>query len=243
MPDPLAAMMMLGQQGENEFGVGVGQASSALGDEELMTGFCRPRGGRGAFGVVKWACSVVGGGVEDAGSGIYGGGHDIVGMDMNHVHTSTLDKSGTSIQATPVEMLGDADAQYPPYQHQQHQQQQPTTPQPHDTFWPPLPPPLSSTTTQHSHIELEEGWAIRRILLAVLVVLVATVAMVVVWTTLGVGVGVGVGSDGDGGEGHGGGRLASANGRVQEAFVMGLLVLAVGCVDLAVWLGISWAVM
>jgi hypothetical protein len=72
-------------------------------------------------------------------------------------------------------------------------------------------------------VEFEEGWAVWRIVFGVLVVMIATVAMVLCWTLVGV---------------EGGGDA----GRVQEAFVMGLVVLLVGGLNLGAWLGGSWIV-
>jgi len=192
--DPLAAMM-LGQEGE--LGLGAEQVATPS-DEELMAGFLRPKKGRGGFAVVRWAW------------GLFAGGNTQSSVEATHVQPS-FDKTGTSVQTTPVEMLGG------------HSYQQQTQ----DAIWPPLPLPNIT-----GHIELEEGWAVRRIVAAAFMVLLATIAMVVIWTVVGVSPG-----------GDRGGVLAGAGRRVQEAFLMGLLVLAIGCVEVAIWIGISWVVM
>lgn len=201
--DPLAAMM-LGQEDGLGLGLGVDQVATPS-DDELMARFLRPRDGRGGFAVVRWAWGVFAGA---------GGGVDVHTQGGTDLQPS-FDKTGTSIQTTPVEMLAAGHS----YQQQTSKAQ--------DAFWPPVPLPNIT-----GHVELEEGWAVRRIVTAVFMVLLATVAMVVIWTVVGVSPG-----------GDRGGVLAGAGGRVQEAFLMGLLVLAVGCAEVAVWVWVSWIVM
>jgi len=236
IPNPLAAMMAEGTC-----------SSAPPSDEELTLGFSRPRVGRGRYGVVGWARGV-GCGAGAVGRACCDGGVNAclgvgvrLDMDMDmegtRAHTPALDKAGTctSIQTTPVEVgvLGGCLGVYHHQDQEQQEQQTTTTATASDTFWPSLPLPLPPSTT-HGHIELEEGWAVGRIVGAVFLVLVASMAVVVIWTV--VGVSPGIPSDS-------GGVLVGAGGRVQEALLMGLLVLGIGGVEVAVWMGISWVVM
>jgi len=218
-------------------------SSAPPSDEELTLGFSRPRVGRGRRGVVGWArgAGAAGGSCCDGGVNACLGVGVRPDMDMDmegiRTHTPALDTWGTctSIQTTPGE-VGVHNGCLGVYHHQEQEQQEQqitTTAAASDTFWPSLPLPLPPSTT-HGHIELEEGWAVGRIVGAVFLVLVASMAVVVIWTVVGVSPGI---------RSDSGGVLVGARGRVQGALLMGLLVLGTGGVEVVVWIGISWVVM
>lgn len=108
-------------------------------------------------------------------------------------------------------------------------------------------------------VEFVEGWSVRRIALAVILVVVLSVAATVLWTTFGVEasfVARGGSSSGDGsGNGNGedvfGGKgtrealeggFRGAGTRVGTGVLLGLLVLFLGWTGVGAWVVLSWLV-
>lgn len=77
------------------------------------------------------------------------------------------------------------------------------------------------------------SWSVRRILLALTLVLVCSLAATLLWVFLG-----------RSSQGHGGGAgFMGAGDRVVGGVVMGICVLLIGCFGIGGWIGISWLVL
>lgn len=125
----------------------------------------------------------------------------------------------------------------------------------------PLPPPSASPTTaldsaripasagttstvnnrfsmirraeQHEGLEFVVSWSVRRILLALTLVLMLSLAATLLWVFLGKGSHPSAGQAG----------FLGAGDRVVAGVVMGICVLLIGCFGVVGWLGISWLVL
>lgn len=86
---------------------------------------------------------------------------------------------------------------------------------------------------QHEELEFVVSWSVRRILLALTLVLVASLAATLLWVFLGRG------SHGDGG----GAGFIGAGDRVVGGVVMGICVLLIGVFGIGGWIGVSWLVL
>lgn len=84
--------------------------------------------------------------------------------------------------------------------------------------------------------ELVEDWSVTRIALAVVAVVLASLAAVLLWVFLGTG---GGGQELRGFH-EGGLGFRNAGGRVEAAVVVGVLVLLVGWTGVGAWVGLSW---
>lgn len=86
---------------------------------------------------------------------------------------------------------------------------------------------------QHEGLEFVVSWSVRRILLALILVLVLSLAAPLLWVFLGKG---SHSSAGDAG-------FLGAGDRVVAGVVMGICVLLIGCAGVGGWIGISWLVL
>lgn len=86
---------------------------------------------------------------------------------------------------------------------------------------------------QHEGLEFVVSWSARRILLALTLVLVLSLAATLLWVFLGKS------SHGDGGSSG----FMGAGDRVVGGVVMGICVLLIGCFGIGGWIGVSWLVL
>jgi len=86
---------------------------------------------------------------------------------------------------------------------------------------------------QHEGLEFVVSWSVRRILLALTLVLVVSLAATLLWVFLGKS------SHGDGGSSG----FMGAGDRVVGGVVMGICVLLIGCFGIGGWIGVSWLVL
>ncbi|KAH0277119.1 hypothetical protein KCU91_g3410, partial [Aureobasidium melanogenum] len=86
---------------------------------------------------------------------------------------------------------------------------------------------------QHEGLEFVVSWSVRRILLALILVLVLSLAAALLWVFLG--------KDSHSSGGQAG--FLGAGDRVVAGVVMGICVLLIGCFGVGGWIGISWLVL
>ncbi|KAK6006729.1 hypothetical protein QM012_005737 [Aureobasidium pullulans] len=86
---------------------------------------------------------------------------------------------------------------------------------------------------QHEGLEFVVSWSVRRILLALTLVLVLSLAATLLWVFLGKESHASAGQAG----------FLGAGDRVAAGLVMGICVLLIGCFGVAGWVGISWLVL
>ncbi|KAG9667478.1 hypothetical protein KCU99_g8912, partial [Aureobasidium melanogenum] len=86
---------------------------------------------------------------------------------------------------------------------------------------------------QHEGLEFVVSWSVRRILLALVLVLVLSLAATLLWVFLG--------KDSHSSAGRAG--FLGAGDRVVAGVVMGICVLLIGCFGVGGWIGISWLVL
>ncbi|KAH0345175.1 hypothetical protein KCU81_g4414, partial [Aureobasidium melanogenum] len=86
---------------------------------------------------------------------------------------------------------------------------------------------------QHEGLEFVVSWSVRRILLALILVLVLSLAATLLWVFLG--------KDSHSSGGQAG--FLGAGDRVVAGVVMGICVLLIGCFGVGGWIGISWLVL
>jgi hypothetical protein len=86
---------------------------------------------------------------------------------------------------------------------------------------------------QHEGLEFVVSWSVRRILLALTLVLVLSLAATLLWVFLGKN------SHGDGTQAG----FMGAGDRVVAGVVMGICVLLIGIFGVGGWIGVSWLVL
>ncbi|KAG9687996.1 hypothetical protein KCU95_g6159, partial [Aureobasidium melanogenum] len=86
---------------------------------------------------------------------------------------------------------------------------------------------------QHEGLEFVVSWSVRRILVALILVLVLSLAATLLWVFLG--------KDSHSSAGQAG--FLGAGDRVVAGVVMGICVLLIGCFGVGGWIGISWLVL
>ncbi|KAG9655403.1 hypothetical protein KCU64_g6565, partial [Aureobasidium melanogenum] len=86
---------------------------------------------------------------------------------------------------------------------------------------------------QHEGLEFVVSWSVRRIFLALVLVLVLSLAATLLWVFLG--------KDSHSSAGQAG--FLGAGDRVVAGVVMGICVLLIGCFGVGGWIGISWLVL
>jgi hypothetical protein len=86
---------------------------------------------------------------------------------------------------------------------------------------------------QHEGLEFVVSWSVRRILLALALVLTLSLAATLLWVFLGKN------SHGDGGQAG----FMGAGDRVVAGVVMGISVLLIGMFGVGGWIGVSWLVL
>jgi len=108
------------------------------------------------------------------------------------------------------------------------------TPQPEDSVEETVNRDLTRKMEQPEGLEFVLSWSITRILLALLVILISSIAAALLWIFLGRNTIAGQTSEGG---------YRDAGDRVGTGTLMGICVLLVGLSGMAGWIGVSWLVL